>query len=132
MKATIIRPGAPPEHLELPTRDRALGPFTGRWRIVDMELWDADAFDAFAPAELVLGTDGFGTMTFIAVQCDLDVEREDRDGRPGIAWCWRGWDDSDESAGRGWAVLSEDGSLSGRVYIHHGDASDFRAERVEG
>jgi hypothetical protein len=131
VKATIIRPGAPPVRLNLTTRDRGLDAFVGRWRIVEMELWDSDAFDAFAPAELVLAADGHGTMTFIAVHCELDVEREDREGSHGVAWSWQGWDDSEESAGRGWAILGEDGALTGRVFLHHGDASDFRAARIE-
>lgn len=34
-------------------------------------------------------------------------------------------------AGRGWAVLEQDGSLSGRIYFHLGDDSSFCAVRVE-
>ncbi len=126
-KAHIIRPGQAPEVIELPTTgDPSL--FVGRWFITNVELWSDDVIHEFSPAELVIETDGLGSMRFIAVECDLDVIDCERDGRPAIEWSWHGWDDGHETSGRGWASLTDQGTLKGRIYFHRGDASDFAAE----
>jgi hypothetical protein len=48
-----------------------------------------------------------------------------------LGFTWDGNDDCDHASGRGWAVLEEDGSLSGRIYFHLGDDSGFRAARFD-
>ncbi len=73
----------------------------GKWRIAEMDLWDQEAIDLVGPAFIAFGGQG-GQFRFIAV-----------DG------C------------RGWAKLQKDGSLSGRIYIHHGDDSGFKAVPFE-
>src|SRR5687768_5610063 len=99
----------------------------GRWRIVEMELWDRDAVDLLGPAFIEIGSDGFGSFRFIAVDGRMDVRAVRRDGLPGIEFSWDGNDECDPASGRGWAVLSDDGSLSGRIFLHGGDDSAFRA-----
>jgi hypothetical protein len=47
----------------------------------------------------------------------------------GVEFSWEGNDESDPASGRGWAVLEEDGSLSGRIFFHLGDDSGFTAVR---
>jgi hypothetical protein len=44
----------------------------GRWRIVDMELWDQDAVDLVAPGFIEFRPDSTGSFGFIAVQGALD------------------------------------------------------------
>ena len=51
-----------------------------------------------------------------------------RDGRPGAEVTWDGFDD--DASGRGWAVLEEDGSVRGHIYLHLGDDSGFKAVRA--
>ncbi len=41
---------------EQPVPGAAMG-FVGRWRILEMELWDADAFDLVGPAFIEFGSD---------------------------------------------------------------------------
>lgn len=48
-----------------------------------------------------------------------------------VEFTWDGHDDSDQASGRGWAVLEDDGSLRGHVYLHMADDSGFRAVRAE-
>jgi hypothetical protein len=57
----------------------------GRWRIVEMELWDQDAIDLLGPAFIEIGSRREGTFPFIAVEGWMDVRPADRDSLPGIA-----------------------------------------------
>lgn len=95
-----------------------------------MELWDQDAVDLVAPGFFEFEADSLGSLGFIAVQGGLDW-REVRDEHPGVEFSWQGDDDGDPAGGRGWAVLESDGSLRGRIYLHLGDDSGFRAVRDE-
>lgn len=52
-KAHIIRPGQPPEVIELPNFSGDRSPFVGRWSITEMEFWNDDVIHEFSPAELV-------------------------------------------------------------------------------
>ena len=58
----------------------------------------------------------------------MDVREVERQGRPGIEFSWEGNDEMDPASGRGWAALSPDGTLEGRIFFHMGDDSWFRAE----
>ncbi len=103
----------------------------GTWRIVEMDLWDAEAIDLLGPGFVRFGTDRSGHFRFIAVQGWMDCQSGQRDGRPCVEFTWESDDEGDPAAGRGWAVLDEDGSLRGHIYFHLGDDSGFRAVRVE-
>jgi hypothetical protein len=103
-------------------------PINGRWRITEMELWDLDAIELLGPALFELGPGNNGRFRFIAVEGFMDVRPATRDGSPAFEFSWEGSDEGDQMSGRGWAVLTADGSLSGRIYFHNGDDSSFRAE----
>lgn len=98
----------------------------GKWRIVEMDPWDADAIDLLGPAFIEFNGRR-GSFRFIAVECSMDVrtlaERTERDAE----FSFDGFDDGDPTTGRGWVSLAEDGSLTGRIYFHMGDDSGFRA-----
>ena len=103
-------------------------PLLGRWRIVEMELWNPEALNLLGPAQLVLERGGSGRMNFIAVELSLDHEPVERDGREGVEFTFDGFDEGDRVSGRGWAVL--DGrQLRGRIFFHQGDDSAFVARR---
>jgi hypothetical protein len=104
---------------------------SGRWRIVEMDLWDAEAIDLLGPAFIEFGRDGSGAFRFIAVKGWIDFRHGLREGRVSVEFSWDGDDEGDPVSGRGWAVLEEDGSLSGRMCFHRGDDSGFRAVRFE-
>jgi hypothetical protein len=101
----------------------------GRWRIVTMELWDADAINLVGPGFIQFGRDGLGRLGFIAVDGRLDWREVVRDGRPGVEFTWEGADEGDPVSGRGWAVLTGEDSLDGRIFFHLGDDSGFQAVR---
>jgi hypothetical protein len=105
---------------------------TGRWRIVEMDLWDLEAIDLLEPAFIEFRRDRTGQFRFIAVEGSMDCAHGKRDGRPSADFTWEGNDEGDRASGRGWAVLEQDGSLRGHIYFHLGDDSGFRAVRAEG
>src|ERR687897_198417 len=104
---------------------------TGAWRIVEMDLWDAEAIDLLGPGYIQFGADRTGRFRFIAVEGWMDCHSGQCDGRPCVEFTWEGNDESDPVSGRGWAALEEDGSLRGHIYFHLGDDSGFRAVRAE-
>ena len=104
---------------------------TGRWRILEMDLWDLEAIDLVGPGFIEFGTDDTGGFGFIVVQGWMDCRHGERDGRPNVEFTWEGEDEGDQVSGRGWAALDEDGSLRGHIYFHLGDDSGFRAVPAE-
>ena len=56
----------------------------------------------------------------------MDGRVEVVDGKDRIEFSWKGQDEMDPASGRGWAVI-ENGELHGRIFIHLGDDSMFRA-----
>ena len=103
--------------------------FTGRWRILEMDLWDRDALDLVAPAFIEFSPDHTGGFGFIVVTGWIDWRRAGT-GRSGIEFSWEGSDEGDQVGGRGWAELHDNGVLHGHIYFHLGDDSGFRAERT--
>lgn len=114
---------------ELP-RNRLPPSLAGRWRIVEMEVWDVDAIDLMGPGYIEFGKH-HGHLRFIAVEGGLDCRFGEVDGRASVEFSWMGADDRDAACGRGWARLLPDGSLSGRIFIHDGDDSSFTATRFD-
>ena len=108
---------------------RAGGDFTGRWRILEMDLWDRDALDLVAPAFIEFSPDQTGEFGFIVVTGWIDWRRAGT-GRSGVEFSWEGTDEGDQVSGRGWAELHNDRVLHGHLYFHLGDDSGFRAERT--
>ena len=76
----------------------------GRWRIVEMDLWDQEALDLVGPATIEFGRDHTGSFRFIAVEAWMDCRRVLRDGHPAVEFSWEGSDDGDPASGRGWAA----------------------------
>ncbi|MFA5952937.1 MAG: hypothetical protein WC807_21995 [Hyphomicrobium sp.] len=99
-------------------------PFEGKWRITSMELWDRAAINLVGPGYIEFkGAEG--VMAFIVVEAWLDVRYGERDGKPIAEFSWEGTDEGDPRSGRGWATISNAGTLEGRVFFHQGDDSGF-------
>ena len=80
------------------------------------------------PAHIIFGSDGLGEMQLITIQASIDYRVEKRDGHPIVEFSWSGFDDSDESNGRGWARI-DGGTMTGSLFIHRDDESGFVAKR---
>ena len=81
------------------------GRATGRWRIVEMHQWDQDDIDLIEPGFIEFARNGTGDFGFVAVRGGMDCR----------------WSE------RGWAILSEDDTLTGHLFIYMGEDSGFRA-----
>jgi hypothetical protein len=100
-------------------------PLLGKWRIIEMELWDSDFLDLVEPAYIRFDRQGRGAFVFGAVHANLDC----RYGPDSVDFTWQGADEMDEACGAGDAELDEDGLLTGKIRFHNGDDSTFRARR---
>ena len=100
-------------------------PLVGKWRIVEMELWDREFIDLVGPGIIAFDDDGSGEFAFGAVTGVLDCGH----AKASIHFTWEGNDEMDDASGEGWAELHDDGSLRGEISFHHGDESSFTATR---
>ncbi len=96
----------------------------GKWRIVEMELWDRDFLDLVEPAYIRFDETG-GEFAFGCITGSFPYAS----GSDAIAFDWGGADEMDEAHGEGWAELQDDGSLVGEIRFHNGDESGFTARR---
>ncbi|MDX9895539.1 hypothetical protein [Desulfofustis limnaeus] len=101
-------------------------PFSGKWRIVEMEVWDQDYVDMEVPGYIRIGSDGTGQFQYGLVSGDIDGRVEQCSNAPRFDFSWSGQDENDPACGRGWAVIEND-ELTGRIYLHLADDSTFRA-----
>ena len=100
----------------------------GRWRITEMEAWDAEAIDLVQPGYIEFSGDRQGEFGFIVVRGWMDCRPVKRDGQPGVEFSWTGEDEGDDTGGRGWALLLDDGTLEGHIFFHMGMDSAFEAK----
>lgn len=101
----------------------------GNWRITGMEVWDADYFDMEVPAHITIRKDLTGEFQFGLVQAQLDGKIESTNDSSRLAFSWSGFDENDPVNGRGWLTATGD-QAEGRIFIHLGDESGFKAERA--
>lgn len=97
----------------------------GKWRITEMEAWEADFLDLVEPAYIAFDKDGRGSFAFGAVTGGLDCAC----AKASVDFTWAGHDEMDEASGDGFAQLEPDGSLTGEIRFHLGDESAFKARR---
>ena len=89
----------------------------GKWRIVEMEVWDASYLDMMEPAYIHFDGKAGGEFAFGCVTGRIHNPAANKS-----ADCtWQGNDEMDEASGDGWAELQEDGSLTGEIRFHNGD-----------
>jgi hypothetical protein len=100
-------------------------PLLGKWRIIEMELWDSDFLDLVEPAYITFDQQGGGRFVFGAVQGSLHC----RYGPDSVRFTWEGSDEMDPASGAGDAEFDEDGLLTGEIRFHNGDDSTFKARR---
>jgi hypothetical protein len=104
----------------------------GLWHITSMDLWDEEYINEAVQAYLRFDSSQSGEFQFGYVFGQIDYRLTERGGRPAAEWSWEGNDEMDERSGRRWAVLNQDGALTGRIFLHDGDDSAFVAKRAAG
>jgi hypothetical protein len=104
-------------------------PFLGVWSIIEMEVWDQDFVNLEVPGHFTFEKDEMGHFQFGLVHVELDCRVETGPRGPRIEFSWEGQDETDPACGRGWAEIEKD-ELKGRIFIHMGDDSAFRARKA--
>ena len=99
-------------------------PFQGRWRIAETDLWDDEALDLVEPASLTVAGEA-GDLRLAAIDADLDIRYDARNGSPIAEFSFAGFDENDQVTGRGWLQPGTAGRLVGHLYFHQGDDSGF-------
>jgi hypothetical protein len=102
----------------------AVRSFTGRWKIVGMEMWDQDFVDEEVPGHVTLGDKGLGDFQFGYVYGSFAWLA--KNGR--IDALWEGNDEMDPAHGDLHCEIQE-GGLCGNIGLFDGDRSAFRAVR---
>jgi hypothetical protein len=90
---------------------------TGRWRIVEADLWDRDYLDLVEPAYLQIGGDGRAEFAFDAVNATAELGY----GRSIAFFRWTGFDEGDGISGTGSAELADDDTLEIALSFDAGD-----------
>jgi hypothetical protein len=79
--------------------------FAGRWRIVEMDVWDSGFLDEVEEAHITFRSGLDGEIAFGALNGDLDVRYDSRDGSACAEFSWQGSDDGEDACGRGWVTI---------------------------
>ena len=103
----------------------ANSPLVGKWRIIEIDLWDSDSLDLIEPAYISITRRGLGKFVFGMVTGGLDC----RHTPGGVEFTWQGHYENDAVCGSGWAELGEDGTLTGEIRFHLGEEVRFKARR---
>ena len=101
-------------------------PFKGKWRIVQMDLWNKAYLDMLGPAHITFQTKGQGEFAFGCVQATMACDYATQT----VFFTWEGCDEMDPVHGEGSAEITDDGFLEGEIAFHNGDESGFKAQRA--
>ena len=113
--------------MKLPTNH---APFVGYWRLVHMEEWDQDYLDLVEQAHIEFDEHQQGGFVFGVVKGWLDCRYSQEDRSPKVEFSWEGYSECDPACGRGWAVIEGDKKISGHLFIHCSDDSEFEAYKL--
>ena len=109
-------------------KSKPRSPLMARWQITSMSEWDEEYLNEEVQAFVEFGPGQQGEFHFGYVHGVIDYRDVVRDGKPAIEFSWDGHDEMDPAQGRGWATLEGD-RLTGMIFFHQGDASEFEADR---
>ena len=104
--------------------------FAGLWHITEMEMWDEDYFNMEVQAYLKIKEDGLGYFQFGLVSGQIDGEVAEYARKERFEFTWDGSDECDPAQGSGWFEVKTEKEIVGRIKIHLGDSSTFRAIRA--
>jgi hypothetical protein len=101
--------------------------FEGTWHIYEMEMWDEDYFNMEVQAYIEINKKGLGNFQFGLVSGYLDGEVAEYDNEKRFEFTWEGQDENDPAFGSGWLRAGKENRLEGKIKLHLGDSSRFRA-----
>lgn len=104
--------------------------FVGKWRIVEMDVWDTEYIDMEVPAFLAIKPDGSGSFQFGLVQGEIDGEMVEYPSGKRFEFTWEGEDEGEPMSGSGWLEVKNTREAIGTIRIHRGDVSGFVARKT--
>ena len=102
--------------------------FVGSWRITELQGYDSAYVDLCGPAKVKITTRGWGSVSFGAIEAEIDCKTDDLDDRV-LRFSFEGGDEGDSICGRGYCVVDGD-QMTGRFFRHLGDEFGFKASRL--
>lgn len=109
---------------------KRINPYLGKWRIIEMEMWDQSYVDLITEGYFAFGKGEFGNFQFGAVVGEIDYSIEELGNNERVEFSFEGQDEYDPVSGRGWVII-EDDTLKGKIFFHAGDESEFKAKRTK-
>jgi hypothetical protein len=103
--------------------------YTGTWRIIEMEAWDADYINLAGPGYITIDREGRGSMQFGVVEAALDCRIEQIAHIERLEFTFQGIDEEEAISGRGWVTVSGR-EMTGRICFHRGEDSGFTATKA--
>jgi hypothetical protein len=103
--------------------------YIGKWRIIEMEMWDQNYIDLIIPGYFSFDKEDLGYFQFGVVEGQLDYRVEKIGDVERLEFSWEGQSENDPALGRGRAVINGD-CLEGRIYLHLSDDSWFKAKKI--
>lgn len=73
--------------------------FVGRWRIIEMEMWDQDYTDLVVDGNFTFDNNGFGRFQFGVVIGEIDYEIEKVNNVERLEFSFEGQDEYDPVSG---------------------------------
>ena len=105
--------------------------FTGKWHIYEMEMWDNDYLNMVTQAYIEIKKTNTGSFQFGLVRGYLDGEEVKTGSQSRFEFTWEGDDEGTPMSGSGWFESSKENNLMGKIKIHLGDSSKFKARRAD-
>jgi hypothetical protein len=93
-----------------------------------MEMWDQDYVDLVNEGNFTFGDDGIGNFEFGAIKAETDYSIETIGNTERVDFSFEGYDEYDPVSGRDWVIIEND-ILSGKIFFHAGDDSEFKAKK---
>jgi len=95
-----------------------------------MEQWDRDYIDLVEPGYIELNKENLGEFVFGTVKGFIDFRTRKIHGEEKVEFSWEGTAEYDPMSGRGWFKLNDENQIEGMLFIHNGDESWIKAERM--
>ena len=106
--------------------------FTGKWNIIEMEMWDEDYFNMEVQANIEVKENGQGEFQFGLVHGYIDGKVVKYKEGNKFEFSWEGNDEMEEVNGNGWIRLKDNNKeIEGEFRFFEGDNSTFLAIKVD-
>lgn len=100
----------------------------GKWKILEMSMWDRDYIDLIEPGRIEFNDNGLGQLVFGAIYAEIDYRLSELNQVHLVECSFDGIDEGDPVSGRVKLVLEGD-KLRGKIFFHCGDESELVAQK---